>query len=67
MYFNRKRWKMYLQYQTYSLFLTCHNGLLLSWRYYITHTEEEIRAAEKEAIQELHDFLEQLKLQQGEA
>lgn len=58
---------MYLQYQTYSLFLTCHNGLLLSWRYYITHTEEEIRAAEKEAIQELHDFLEQLKLQQGEA
>ena len=63
MYFNRKRWRMYRQYRTCSLFLTCHNGHLLSWRYYITHTEEEIRAAEKEAMQELYDYLEQLERQ----
>lgn len=67
MYFNKKRWKMYLRYRTYRLFLTCHDNTLLSWRYYITHTEEEIWAAEKEAIQELRDFFEQLKLQQREA
>lgn len=64
MYFNKMRWKMYLRYRTYRLFLTCHDNTLLSWRYYITHTEEEIDAAEEEAIQELYDFLEQLRLRE---
>lgn len=63
MYFNKKRWEMFRQYQTRRLFLTCHSGHLLSWYYYFTHTEEEIRKAEKEAIQELYDYLEQLKRQ----
>ena len=55
---------MYLRHRAYRAFLICEDVRLLSWLYYFTHTEEEIKAEERKAIQELHGLVERLKLLQ---
>ncbi len=64
LYFNKKRWKLYLRYRTYRMFMICGDTYLLGWFYYLTHTEEEIWAEEEKAIQELYAFIERHKRQE---
>ena len=65
MYFNKKRWQMYLRHRRYRMFMICEDVYLLGWFYYLTHTEEEIGAEEEKAIQELYAFIGKYKRPQG--
>ena len=56
MYFNKKRWKLYLRYRTNRMFMICEDMHLLNWFYYLTHTEEEIWAFLVEALIALEIF-----------
>ena len=64
LYFNKKRWKLYLRYRTTRMFMICEDMHLLNWFYYLTHTEEEIWAEEEKALQELRAFIERHKRQE---
>lgn len=57
MYFNKKRWNECNKRMGLSSCILCEPRLL-SYLFYITHTEEEIFNAEREAIQNLIEIIE---------